>query len=413
MSTQPQGFSVRPLTDEDWDALQHVDSHAFGMTIAPEVTEHERPFHQEGRDIGAYDGTTLAGIAGAYSFDVRVPGATVPSAGVTWVGVLPTHRRRGVLRTLMTHQLHEIHERGREATAVLWASEPAIYGRFGYGLASRAYGLTVPRDPRALRDDVPVDPTLRLRIVDPNEWKLVADVYATAVQARPGMVVRDDMWHARGGRDHPSLRDGFSALRCVVAEDDGGVRGYARYATKPDWSAPHPNGEVMVREVIAADAPAYTAVLRFLFDLDLMGRTVLSNVAVDDPMLHWLADPRVAQPTLKDALYVRLVDVPRALRERTYSAPVDVVVEVADPLCPWNDGRWRLRGDASGGECEATTDDADLALLVRDLGAAYLGGVTLAELAAAGWVEERTPDALMRASAAFATSPAPWCPFIF
>ena len=171
----------------------------------------------------------------------------------------------------MTAQLNDVHERGREAVAILWASEPVIYGRFGYGLASNAYSVKVPRNAHALRADSPSDPALRLRLVPAEDWKLTADVYAAAAAARPGMIARDERWHRRAASDYPSLREGRSALRCVVAEDDTGVRGYARYSTKPDWSTPVPSGTVHVREVIAVDGAALAALYRYLFDLDLMG----------------------------------------------------------------------------------------------------------------------------------------------
>ena len=147
---------------EDWPAVLEVDGNAFGGTLEAEVNDGERLLQEPGRSLGAFDGASLVGLTSAFSFDLTVPGAVVPAAGVSWVGVLPTHRRRGVLRGLMTSQLHDVRERGREAVAILWASEPVIYGRFGYGLASHAYAMKVPRNPHALRADAPSDPALRL-----------------------------------------------------------------------------------------------------------------------------------------------------------------------------------------------------------------------------------------------------------
>ncbi len=173
------------LTDEDWPAVLEVDGNAFGSTFEAEVIESpSASCTSRAVRSGAFDGSTLVGLTSAFSFDLTVPGAVVPAAGVSWVGVLPTHRRRGVLRGLMTTQLNDVHERGREAVAILWASEPVIYGRFGYGLASSAYSVKVPRNAQALRADAPSDPALRLRLVPAEDWKLTADVYAAAA-ARP------------------------------------------------------------------------------------------------------------------------------------------------------------------------------------------------------------------------------------
>ena len=414
-ASPPTSFPVRVLTDEDWPAILEVDSNAFGNTFQPEVLDSERVLQEPGRALGAFDGLTLVGLTSAFSFNLTVPGAVVPAAGVTWVGVLPTHRRRGVLRALMTAQLYDVHERGREAVAILWASEPVIYGRFGYGLASRAYSMKVPRSAHALRSDSPNDPALRLRLVPADDWTLTADVYATAAAARPGMIGRDERWHRRAASDFPSLREGRSALRCVVAEDDSGPRGYARYNTKPDWSTPIPSGTVNVREVIAVDGAALAALYRYLFDLDLMGVAELWNVPVDSPLLHWLDNTRATKPIWQDALYVRLVDVGTALAQRTYSAPVDVVLEVTDEICPWNHGRWRLVGGRDSARCKRSEDDPDLTLSITDLGGTYLGGTALGELATAGRMQVRAGSAelLSSVSAAFSTSPAPWCPFIF
>jgi predicted acetyltransferase len=406
------GWKVRPLTEGDRSDLLAVDSHAFGMTAPEELVEAERDTHEDDRDIGAFDGDTLAGIAAAYSFEIGVPGATVPAAGVTWVAVLPTHRRRGVLRALMTHQLRSIHEAGREPVAILWASEPQIYGRFGYGAASASLSLVVPRGPRTLRADVPTDPGLRLRLVDPDDWPPLAGVYDAVSARRPGVPVRDDRWWRRAVRDLPSMRDGASALRCVLAETADGPRGYALYRTahtEDDFGA----GDVKVREVMAADGPALAALYRFLFDLDLMARTHLWTVPVDDPLQHWLQNPRLAKPRLGDGLYARLVDLPAALSARRYAHPLDLVLEVRDDLCAWNAGRWRLTGGTDAARCERTDDAADLALDVAELGAAYLGGQRLSDLGEAGRVTEHRPGALAAATSAFSHSPAPWCPAIF
>lgn len=406
-------WALRTLTDADWEAFLRVDGHAFGATMPEEIIDAERALQEVDRSLGAYDGDELVGIATAYSFHLSVPGSRMPAAAVSWVGVLPTHRRQGVLSAMMRHQLREVHGAGREPIAVLWASEPQIYGRYGYGLATRKLSMTVPRDSAALRGDAPVDPGLRLRLVDPADWKLTADVYATVAARRPGVAERTEAWWERAVRDVPGERHGRSELRGVVAEDEGGVRGYARYSTKQDWSNSTPQGQVSVREIAASDPAALAALYRFLLDLDLMVSTELWNLPVDDPLLHWLANPRLSGPTLTDSLYVRLVDVGRALSGRAYAADVDTVLEVRDATCPWNAGRWRLTGGPDGATCVPTQDAQDLALDVADLGAAFLGGTSLLELGAAGRVTEREPGRLQAADVAFRHSPAPWNPAVF
>ena len=412
MTTERVDWPVHGIDEADWPAFLALDSHAFGTTFPPELVTADMEAHERARDIGAYDGGQLVGIATAYSFQLTVPGGVVPAAGVSWVGVLPTHRRRGVLTALMNHQLRQVHEAGEEPLAVLWASEPQIYGRYGYGQASRHWSVGVGRSATALLPDTPADPAVRLRLVAPDDWQLTNGVYDEVAARRAGMLARDDRWWRRAVLDLPVMREGRSELRCVLAEDDGGVRGYARYTTKQSFGEDFGRGKVSVREVLAVDPAALASLYRYLFDLDLMGTTELWNVPVDDPLLHWLENPRRASPEAGDALYVRLVDLPAALAARTYSADVDLVLDVADPRCPWNEGRWRLAGGTGGATCTRTDDSADLRLGARELGAAYLGGTTLTELAMAGRVDGDRP-ALAAASAAFASVPAPWCPIVF
>ncbi len=405
-------WPVRTLGDADYDAFIDIDAQAFGTTAPEELLASERDLYGRGRDIGVHDGDALIGIATAYPFELTVPGRTAPAAGVSWVGVLPTYRRRGVLSALMNSQLSTLHERGDEPVAVLWASEPQIYGRFGYGLASRHLRCTVPRGATSLLPDAPGDERLRLRLVAADDAKLLAPVYDEVRVARPGMFVRDEHWWARALRDLPVFREGRSALRCVVAEDDAGVRGYALYSTRQSFDENFGQGTVSVREVMAVDPAALASLYRYLTDLDLMGSTHFGNLPVDDPMLHWLTNPRRSKPSTGDALYVRLVDVDAALTARRYSGDVDLVLEVDDVRCPWNAGRWRLTGGLDGATCTRTEDEADLRLDVRELGAAYLGGTSLSELARAGRVSG-SDAAVRQASTAFSHSPAAWCPVVF
>jgi predicted acetyltransferase len=235
---------------------------------------------------------------------------------------------------------------------------------------------------------------------------------ATAAPARPGMLARDERWWNRSTDDPPAARGG-GKLYCVLAESAGQPRGYALYAPRSKWEGSGPAGTVNLREVLAADQAAYAELWRFLLDIDLMADVDYWNLPVDDPLLWWLADARRAEPTLGDAMYLRPVDVAAALSARRYTTDVDVVLSVTDHTCPWNTGRWRLTGGPATASCTKTTDAADLAIDARALGSAYLGGVTLQTLGAAGRVDELVPGALAYASRAFAHEPAPWCQFIF
>jgi predicted acetyltransferase len=170
---------------------------------------------------------------------------------------------------------------------------------------------------------------------------------------------------------------------------------------------------VVLADLEALDAATRAALWRFLFDIDLTTSVAARGRPVDEAWQYQVSDIRRCRLRLRDSLYVRPVEVGAALEARTYQAPVDVVFEVEDAFCPWNAGRWRLSGDAKGASCARTTDAADLALTVRELGAAYLGGVPLTALAAAGRIRELRPGALAEASAAFGSDVAPWLPHSF
>lgn len=408
-------LDLRPLSDPEWTAASELIETVFHeVPVVPEVRAAERSTFELDRTVGAFDGDLLAGLTAAYSMRMTVPGGRqVPMAGVTWVAVRPTHRRRGILNRLMRRQLEEIHSGGREAVAALYASETPIYGRFGYGLASHAAAVSILRTPDPLAG-APADPSLRLRVLAPDEsLPLVKPIYAAMVASRPGMLSRDKAWAERAVLDAEALRRGATRLQCVLAEDDTGPRGYAWYSTVGGWNdASLPEGTVRVRETGALDPAAYAAVWRYLLNIDLTVE-VETRLPVDDPLLHLLADPRRARPQVKDGLFVRLVDVGRALAERRYACDVDVVLDVADPACPWNERRWRLVGGPDGASCEPTDDPADLALSARELGAAHLGGVSLRTLGQAGRVSELRPGRLTAASRAFLSDVQPFAAFTF
>jgi predicted acetyltransferase len=416
-------YPIRPIADSEFAAYHAVDEHAFhyGPPSAAELPLIGRLFEPD-RSLAAFDPALPAsagpvGIAGAYSFLMSVPGGVLPTAGVSWVAVLPTYRRRGILRSLMRRQLADIAARG-EPIAALWASETPLYGRYGYGRATTQASFHFSRGEGALSAVAPADDALRLRIVEPTAAAAeLAKVYDTVLQNQPGFFTRNDAWWDRLLSDLEEDRQGFSPQRCVLAEDDSGPRGYALYRGKNRWEEDTflPDSVLTVKELVAADPAAGAALWRNLLSRDLLSEITARLRPADDPVLYQLFDPRRARVKEHDGLWVRIIDLPAALTRRAYSCPIDVVLEVADELLPDNAGRWRLRADGPAGNvsCERTGEPADVALDVRELGAAYLGGTRLGTLAAAGLVTQSRPGTLAGLSAAMSWDPAPWCPRIF
>jgi predicted acetyltransferase len=286
--------------------------------------------------------------------------------------------------------------------------------------------FTLHRGEGALARQVPADAGLRLRLADPAAvMPELAKVYDAVLPSRPGFIARSQAWWRSATFDPPEQRHGATPLRCALAEDDDGPRGYALYSGQDRWDSATalPDGLLTVRELISADPAAGALLWADLLGRDLTTEFSIRRRPVDDPLLYQLADPRRARPRLKDALWVRIIDIPGALAGRRYASPVDVVFEVRDDLLPPNAGRWRLTTTAGAVEdgrglqasCvrAAASAPADVVLDVTELGAAYLGGTRLGALAGAGLVTERRPGAIRQLSAAMSWDLAPWCPVAF
>jgi predicted acetyltransferase len=409
-------YPIRPVTEDEFDAFSLVDQHAFNDgPLAPERRARARRMTEHDRTLAAFDGSLMVGTAGAYSFQFSVPGAVVPVAGVTLVSVLPTHRRRGILRSMMRRQLSDIAERG-ESLATLWASESMLYGRYGYGKASWHATFTVRRGEGTLLPGAPRDPSLTLRLVEPGEARPdLEKVFETALRSRPGLFARNEDWWDARLYDPESDRGGRTPLRCLLASDEAGTRGYALYSGRAEWDTDTflPDGSIEVRELTASDPAASAALWENLLSRDLTTEIKAALRPADDPLLFQLADSRRLRPRVADGLWVRLVDLPAALSARGYAAPADLVLEVRDDLLPANAGRWRLTTTPETARCERTSDTPDISVDVSELGAAYLGGTSLGSLAAAGLVTEHRPGAVTRLSAAMSWTPSPWCPMLF
>lgn len=391
-----------------------VDHWAFPTAMTePEALALPSPLSWErARGVQTADGELVATHASYPFTGFPVPGARTAVSGLTWVGVHPAHRRRGLLTAMMTEHFSRSLARG-EAVSALFAAEAAIYGRFGYGLAAHDLRVQVPRGAR-LRDVPGAEAmTVRLEVVEAERHGPLVEAVHAAVD-RPGWARRETpQLRAHHLSDPPAWRDGAEPLRIAVVEDGGRPTAYALFRRRSAWEDAGPRGTVRVREVVAPGAAAARALWGVLVDLDLMATVEAGLLATDDPITHLLVDPRAARPRLADNLWVRLLDVPKALGARRYAAPVDVVLEVTDTRLPTNAGRWRLVGDTAHADVAAADRPADLSLDVRELGSAYLGGVSLAGLAAAGLVTEHTPGSLARAATAFGWPTAPVSSFLW
>jgi predicted acetyltransferase len=390
-----------------------VGGKTFAEETSAESAERDENVLDPDRLYAAYDGEAIVGTAADFALSLTVPGGELRAAGVTLVGVLPTHRRRGIMTQLMRTELDAIAAKG-EPLAILWASEEAIYGRFGYGMATLRASIEADRDRIRFRGDPP--PVGNVRIVDEEEAaRVLPPIYDRVRRATPGMFGRSEEWWKNYRLPDPERhRRGAGPRFFAVLELDGVDEGYARYRVKDDWKDGMPASSLRVLETLATSPLATRELWRFLFGIDLVARVEAWILPSDHPLFLLVTEPRRLRLRLGDALWLRIVDVEQALAGRSYAADADLTFELTDAFRPDSAGAWRL--EASGGEARVTRADvagAELLLDVADLACVYLGGFTFQQLAGAGRVEERAEGALERADALFRTPSAPWCPEIF
>jgi predicted acetyltransferase len=398
-------IEIRPITYEERPEWVHAAETAFSAVAKEDEVEASLPVIEPDRSFAAIDGGRIVGTSAAITFRMMVPGgARIPTAGVTMVGVHPTHRRRGINTEMMRVVLDQAAERG-EPLAALFASEGAIYGRFGYGLAGLFGELQAESARMAFVRGF--EPSGHVELVSKDDAMPVIDeVYEAAM--RPGGVERN-----RALRDHGFATVGEDKDRpwmyAVHRDEAGQADAYAVYWMKHDWPRSVPTGTITVKECVASTPSGNANIWRFLFDIDLVATVEAWNRPADEPLLQLVREPRRLRFSVNDGLWVRLLDVPAVLEARRYRADGRIVFEVEDRFRPDTDGRYELVVEGGAGRCARTDASAGLAGAINVLGATYLGGSSFRQLWWAGQVEERTPGSVDLADTMFASTPAPWC----
>jgi predicted acetyltransferase len=394
---------VRPLAESEFRDAHDLFVGTLHVSPAPEdrwAVSVRR--YEPGRVLGAFVEDELAGTTLAMSSSVAVPGgAVLPAAAVTGVGVRADRTRRGVLTALMRAQLDEVRRRD-EPIAMLHASETVIYGRFGYGVACRERSIALDRHRAAFRPDAPRGG--RVRLVDTAAAeKLLPEIYDRIGLVRPGMISRSAAWWASALTGRPDT----PLVVAVHTNDDGVDDGSVVYSPiKRDHRFDEGTVTLQVIDLQAADSVAAATLWRFLLGVDLVTEVEVINRPLDEPLEWWLTDRRQCRiRDVSDDLWLRLVDVPRALAERTYGGEDSVVIEVRDAFLPENSGCYRV-GPAGAKRCE---DAPQLSLDVDVLAALYLGDVSVSTLVAANRVHVHDPDAVGTADRVWAVARIPWC----
>jgi predicted acetyltransferase len=404
---------IRPLRDDEQGAYWRGLARAFGFDYREDRDQGSDRTTEVDRSIAAWDGNEMVGTAGIYTYRMTVPGwgtrgLDVGTAGVTHVTVRETHRRRGILTSMMSKQLDDVRERG-EPVAALWASEAPIYGRFGYGCAFSHQQVSIDR-PHAILKPLPAPPGI-IRLLSKDEARgVIAALWESERAERPGMMTRSEGWLEERVLDDPGwVRAGYPRQSIVSYEEAGVPIGYARYRMKGEMDHFIPDGKLRVDELIARTPAAHAALWRHVFGVDLVSSISCGDRPMDEPLPWLVSDPRRLIRRPHDALWLRLLDIPAALASRRYATEDRLVLDVHDGFVPGAGGCFALEGSPAGAICKPATAQPDLALGASALASMFLGGVSPVTLHEAGFITG-TGAAVRRAAALFAADRAAWCP---
>lgn len=414
--------AVRPIEDGelvDWVAAMHLAFHV-NRSAEEEATQRREWRRQDlGRSLGAFDNDRAGELVGTYaSFTTQLtlPGTreTVQTDAVTAVSVKPTHRRRGILRTMIARDLHAARERG-EVASVLIAAEWPIYGRFGFGPATQQASYRLET---AHTSFVRAAPAGRVELLTAQHMRQVApEIFDRYRVHCPGQIDRDAVrWDLTFGMIPAPWRtkDELPHYAAYVPQGADAPTGYVTYRSRGGGHNHVPSSHVEVDELIALDGEAYLALWRYLAEIDLVSEVTAEARAVDEPLQWLLTNPRKAfqEVARTDFLWLRPLDTAAVLGTRRYATEDRLVFEVDDPL-GIGGGRFALEGGPHGAICRDTTASAQLGLGMTALGALLLGGADAHGLALGGQIEEHAPGAVERLARMFIWPSAPWCSTFF
>jgi predicted acetyltransferase len=404
---------IRPVQPDEFEAF--LEAMSTGFLDRPDVARvagFVKDWWEPPRTWGAWEGGRVCGTYRSWATDVTVPGgAVLPSAAVTAVTVLPTHRRRGILRAMTAAEHAAIRERG-EVFGLLYASEYPIYGRFGYGPATRIATWTL--NSRATSFLGPPVTGVEVVPANPESRDAIRDVFEAWRLRQPGEIRRRPFrWDDELGLMESAWGERWKGFLAIHRDAAGRIDGYARYKGTEKWEQRQPRSEIRLNELHALTPEAYHALWRFLGEVDLVATVIAEGRPISDRLPWLLTNHRAAVLSdVGEALWVRIFDVPRALEGRSYERTGSLVLEVVDPevAAPI---RVALDATPEGATCRATERSPDLTLPIAALGAVYLGGTRLRDIVIGTGADEHRDGALAEAEALFRTADEPWCSTFF
>ncbi len=413
--TAPTGYHLVDLPFSRREDMLSVDQWAFALTHPESVREGIEAALEWDRCRGIEtDDGEVAAVHASYGYTMRIPGGTLATSGLTWVGVHPAHRRRGLLRAMIDDHFARSLARG-EAVSTLTASETKIYQRFGYGLACPSYSMTMPRGATFRAIAGSDDLIVKFENADLHRHTPVVRAVLARDQRPGAMTGLSEAFLVSQFADPEALREGQERKRIVIVEDANGPAAFAIFQRKLAWGDSGGNGTGSTSQWAAVTPAASRRLWSVLADLDLMASFDASTLPLDDPAVLLADDVRGLGIKAKDHVWLRILDVPAALMARRYRADLDLTIHVTDTVLSQNSGAWRLAIESGEARVTRAPEGAqvDVSIGIQDLSAAYLGGTTIEALAGAGLVDEVTAGAVSELSEAFRSPIAPRSSFSF
>ena len=398
-------MAIRSITEEEFPEWELSSAYGFGEHSNEARKIQIRGITELERTFGAFNDGKIVGTASTHSLEITIPGRVLDLAYVDGVAVLPTHRRKGILTKLTKHQFNDMRDHG-EAIAGLTASESSIYERYGYGISSWSENWSIQREHSKISDQPKVHGGTRF-VEAPEVREIWPRIYNRIRPTRPGLFNYTTEWWNAFASDPEHWRGGSSEMFHVVYERGNGPEGLVSYSIRSDFPVTSKSAVIVIM-LLGTTSQVERELWRYCFGIDLMASVVARNRPVDDQLPWILSDTRKLDRSIHDHLWIRLVDASVALSSRTYASHCDVVLNVIDPMCTWNHGRFEIETSQTGARYKPTKKSPHLSLPISDLAAVYLGGTTFAMLHRAGRIEQHQKGAIRALDKAFATERSPW-----
>lgn len=397
-------FEFRTIKEGELQAFYDTVKYVFAEGSTDPVPEEEEL--KPDWTTAAFHKGKIVATSGGYPFEMRFNGKPIAVDGLTAVGTEPGFRRRGLVREMVTRRLHAVHEHEEQSASILWASMGAIYQRFGYGLGSSQ--IQCKFDPRFTQFQFSAEVNGYVRIVAEQEGaQIIRDLYRRFIEDRTLDLGRDDdVWW----KNHFGSKKRLSYCAIYFNSSDE-PEGYVAYNTSTYERAPDegPDQKLSVRELIYLNIQAYRALWEFIREHDLVGKVEL-HMPVDEPAINMLLEPRAMRLNISDGIWMRIVDADKALTQREYGGPGNVVLEIRDdPECPWNERRFELETDGVNTEVAETNKSPQLTISPNGLASLMTGNASLSELNRIGRADVSDTDQLRYFDFMFSTKYRPFC----